>query len=135
MNRKMTQTRQSVFKSPIESRSMRRWLTVLLFVFMPLQAIWAAAAPYCGHEESPAAMHVGHHEHEHQDSPTDLDEVPVALGDHTDCHVCHGAGAVVPETLGVLTQVVPQGPAPTSAKSLPTPPVSFPERPNWARLA
>lgn len=44
---------------------MRRLLLVFLLVFMPLQSIWAAASPYCGHESAPQASHFGHHVHEH----------------------------------------------------------------------
>lgn len=44
---------------------MRRWLTLLLLVTLPLQFTWAAAAAYCQHEQAPSARHMGHHEHEH----------------------------------------------------------------------
>ena len=114
---------------------MRRWLAILLLVFLPLQSLWAAAAPYCEHEETTKSMHLGHHAHEHQESQVDQDSSDGPAASHTDCHVCHGAGGAVPATLEDLTQAVPQGPAPILAMSLPTPPVSLPERPNWARLA
>ena len=39
---------------------MRRLLLILLLAFMPLQSIWAAAAGYCSHEETPGAAHFGH---------------------------------------------------------------------------
>jgi hypothetical protein len=45
---------------------MRRWFAVFLLILVPLQLSWAVAATYCGHEEDPAARHVGHHEHRHE---------------------------------------------------------------------
>ena len=43
---------------------MRRWLSILLLVFMPFQFSWAAVATYCEHESGTRAKHFGHHEHE-----------------------------------------------------------------------
>ncbi len=58
---------------------MRRWLTLLLLVLLPLQFTWTAAAVYCQHEgarETSAGIgHFGHHEHEH---PATLDVADVA---------------------------------------------------------
>ncbi|MBU0601652.1 MAG: hypothetical protein KKD25_04520 [Gammaproteobacteria bacterium] len=45
---------------------MRRWLSILLLVFLPFQFTWAAAAGYCQHETGAAAQHFGHHDHKHQ---------------------------------------------------------------------
>ena len=46
---------------------MRRWLTVLMLVLLPLQVSWAAASAYCQHEQSVTEMqHLGHHEHKHE---------------------------------------------------------------------
>jgi hypothetical protein len=45
---------------------MRRWLTILLLVVLPLQFSWAAAASYCQHDEDASTQHVGHHDHQHQ---------------------------------------------------------------------
>ncbi|MCA0175635.1 MAG: hypothetical protein LCH73_05000 [Proteobacteria bacterium] len=44
---------------------------MLLLTLLPLQFGWAAVAPYCAHEASPAAEHVGHHSHQHAGSPAD----------------------------------------------------------------
>ncbi|MDR1063472.1 MAG: hypothetical protein LBL48_06015 [Azoarcus sp.] len=54
---------------------MRRWLAVLLLVFLPLQSAWAAAGVYCQHERGEAANHFGHHEHRHvtPDNSADTD--------------------------------------------------------------
>ena len=45
---------------------MRRWLTILLLVLLPLQFSWAAAASYCQHDGDASTQHVGHHDHQHQ---------------------------------------------------------------------
>ena len=114
---------------------MRRWFAILLLVLLPLQALWAAAAPYCEHEESPASMHIGHHTHEHQGPDQDLSG-PDGLGaSHADCHVCHGAGGAVAAPLVASAQGGGHATLPGLGMSLPTPPVFPPDRPNWARLA
>ena len=114
---------------------MRRWFAILLLVLLPLQSLWAAAAPYCAHEESPTTMHVGHHAHEHQDAQQDED-VPEGPGaSHADCHVCHGAGAAVTAVLEASSQRGHSRSLPMWARALPIPPVFQPDRPNWARLA
>lgn len=48
---------------------MRRWLTLVLLVLLPIQFTWAAAAPYCQHEQAADSFHLGHHVHEHLPSP------------------------------------------------------------------
>ena len=47
---------------------MRRWLSILLLVFLPFQFSWAAVAGYCQHEADAASQHFGHHEHQQQDA-------------------------------------------------------------------
>lgn len=115
---------------------MRRWLPILLLMLLPLQAVWAAAAPYCEHEESPTAMHVGHHTHEHQGSQAD-DQEPssTSFADHADCPACHGAAAAVPALTGSAAVAGDSDAAPTWLQSIPRPPVFPPDRPNWSRLA
>lgn len=113
---------------------MHRLLAIFLLVFLPLQAVWAAAAPYCGHEETVQATHVGHHAHDHEDSQLDLDDGGLT-GDHADCDACQGgANAMVS-----LPQVAPPSAARTHARALhgalPAAPPSIPDRPDWARLA
>lgn len=79
---------------------MRRWFVVLLLVVVQVQLAWAAAAPYCKHETSPAAAdHIGHHEHQHDAGPgsgsTD-DSSGWADTLDADCAFCHlGASAAV----------------------------------------
>jgi cytochrome c5 len=80
---------------------MRRWLLVLLLLVLPLQFAWAAAAPYCAHEATPAASkHPGHHQHVHQggsDVAKAGDDGNGIGTDHTDCASCHaGAAATLP---------------------------------------
>lgn len=115
---------------------MRRWLAIFLLVLLPLQAVWAAAAPYCEHEENPTAMHVGHHIHEHQASQAD-DQEPSSTGlaDHADCHICHGVAAAVPALAGAAAVADHGDAAPAWLQALPRPPVFPPDRPNWSRLA
>lgn len=116
---------------------MRRWFAVLLLVFLPLQTIWAAAAPYCGHEEELAAWDVGHHTHEHRDAQPSGDEGSDGLpSSHADCHVCHGAGGAVgtPQDDASHSGAY-RGHPPMRVRALPAPPVFTPDRPNWARLA
>lgn len=71
---------------------MRRWLLVLLMLFLPLQFSWAVAATYCTHEPSGAATgHFGHHEHHHPASG-DLSKdgsAKLAKAVDSDCEVCH----------------------------------------------
>ena len=118
---------------------MRRWLAILLLLFMPVQGLWAAAAPYCQHEEDPAAMHVGHHTHEHhgaQSGLADLDDDgggPAA--EHADCHTCHGGAASIATSSQVAAPGLARESAPESAAALPAAPVTLPERPDWARSA
>lgn len=114
---------------------MRRWLAILLLVFLPLQSLWAAAAPYCAHEEKPKSAHLGHHAHEHQESQVDQDSSDGPAASHTDCHVCHGGGGALPAPFVATGMDGQFGPHPALSTTLPTPPASFPERPNWARLA
>ncbi len=111
---------------------MRRWLFVLLLLVLPFQMVWAAAAPYCGHEaHSVAKKHFGHHEHQHaasgETAPALADNPGDAGAPHADCESCHlgGSGAISiaqlfigswprGSTLGVATQRytshVPAGP-------------------------
>lgn len=69
---------------------MSRLLAIALLVFLPFQSIWAAAAPYCGHDPAAAASaHFGHHEHDPAGAAQPIDDagaVPVA---DADCAACH----------------------------------------------
>lgn len=82
-------------------RSMRRWLTILLLLVLPVQFAWSAAAAYCQHEQIPARTHIGHHAHEHEAQGSDGSKASgqhlgdksttkalKLLGDN-DCGYCH----------------------------------------------
>ena len=116
---------------------MRRWLSLLLLVLLPLQFTWAAAAVYCQHEAAPAARHVGHHEHEHEDAvqakKDTRDAVKLAkFTSDNDCGSCH-LTALKPlqaEPLAVPALNGRQAPAGT-VHPLQTREPDRLERPNW----
>lgn len=45
---------------------MRRWLSLLLLIVLPLQSNWAALSAFCQHEQGIQANHIGHHLHQHE---------------------------------------------------------------------
>lgn len=69
---------------------MRRWLTVLLLVLLPLQLGWAALGSYCQHETGRQAQHLGHHSHPHQGllGNKQGDTAEKGKGLHGDCNAC-----------------------------------------------
>ena len=116
---------------------MRRWLLIALLFVLPLQMVWGAAAPYCGHESrAGAAKHFGHHEHDHQgaQSSAAADDSAQGIGaNHVDCDSCHlGASATLPcadvEVSAAAPGRVPGHRLPSYRS--PTPP--GPERPDIA---
>ncbi|HEX5373532.1 MAG TPA: DUF2946 family protein [Aquabacterium sp.] len=118
---------------------MRRFLAVLLLVLLPLQSIWAAAAPYCQHEAS-GSSHVGHHTHEHHQAAADdvgADTSSDALTmDHADCHACQAASLAM---LGLVDSyrrpVSSEIHFDTTQAGTTAPPSIRPERPQWRSLA
>lgn len=126
------------------TETMRRWIAMFLLVWLPLQSLWAAAAPYCQHEASVQGTHLGHHEHEHAagsldastaDASADVD-AELAKADHADCHGCHGHCADMPQPLGLSQALAPQrGLNSAPDARVPAAPVALPERPNWSRFA
>jgi len=118
---------------------MRRVLAIFLLVWLPLQSIWAAAAPYCQHEASEAS-HLGHHPHEHRHAKAD-DHKPDPAGDgvgmdHADCHVCHAASPAVVALGGCFAcPALDDMSLDTRQVRLTAPPSSRPERPQWRGLA
>lgn len=117
---------------------MRRWLTIFLLIFLPLQATWAAAGSYCQHETGVAAQHFGHHEHRHPGSPSDEGKVKsskVAFAIDGDCDFCHLCCSVILSSLSAIpylstTAVVRPLEKPHFLSTI----LSPPERPNWQRL-
>lgn len=71
---------------------MRRILLIFLLIIVPFQFSWAAAGDYCRHESGSAAMHFGHHAHQHQDSAEKSQSNAKSVKSHPDCGACHGAG-------------------------------------------
>src|SRR3989344_5090250 len=93
---------------------MRRFVALLLLVLLPLQAVWAAAAPYCQHEGGAA----GHH-----------DGTNGAGAEHSDCHVCHGGTVLAHEVRLAQVMSTTTQPVPTVAHGLPALPLSTPWTP------
>lgn len=123
---------------------MRRWLAILLLVFLPIQFSWAAVASYCGHETGAAAGHIGHHDHAgHGHAKQDADPGHPGKADgksagasSIDCGHCHGYCAgmvaiVAPLAAQSLASVPPSLGDTPRAEHLP----AQPERPQWAALA
>ncbi len=132
---------------------MRRFVALLLLVLLPLQAVWAAAAPYCQHEGDAASHHIGHHqpEHAHAHAHTTVAEAsqddahgapgePATPGEgaasaHSDCHVCHGGTVLAQEVRMLQVAAASAQPVPTLVHGLPAPPAERPDRPSWLALA
>ena len=119
-------------------RPMRRWLSILLLVFLPFQFSWAAVAGYCQHETDASSQHFGHHDHKHH-ADADRDGIPdskLTSGIDNDCGTCHAGclvaifGAVgLPLATGISLAIT-GSPGTTSSA-----PFAEPERPNWSVLA
>jgi hypothetical protein len=113
---------------------MRRWLAILLIVFLPLQFSWAAAAVYCQHESDAGTQHFGHHEHEHHADaePDALPDSDLAGGIDHDCGPCHAGGVVALfadislSLASGLSFVISRPPGALSSAAS-----AVPERPNW----
>lgn len=118
---------------------MKRLLIILMFLIVPLQLSWAAAAAYCEHETNPSTVHFGHHEHKHIASTDEakIDGSKSAAAADSDCTSCHLGG------IAILTM-----PAPSMALDLVSAPSitagnpllassrpSRPERPKWVVAA
>lgn len=133
---------------------MRRLVALFLLVLLPLQAVWAAAAPYCQHEGDAASHHIGHHQPEHAHTHPTVAHAADAIQDdargspgetgnpgegaasaHSDCHVCHGGSVLAHEVRLVQAMSATVPPVPALAQGLPAPPIERPERPKWSALA
>ncbi len=70
---------------------MKRLLTILLLVLIPLQVTWAAVGVYCQHESDMVTQHIGHHTHEHKSdsSSTDKSDSTSKSVFDNDCGTCH----------------------------------------------
>lgn len=125
---------------------MRRALTVLLLLILPLQLSWAVAAAYCQHEVSvPSTGHVGHHEHLHaQDAEKVSGDVakknspeqqgggdkPQCVDD--DCAYCHLAGLKTVTVADIVLAVAVESTFVTrSVLPIESQPRGRIDRPNW----
>jgi hypothetical protein len=117
---------------------MKRLLSILLLVLLPIQFGWAVAGVYCEHETGAAGKHFGHHAHQHRvDASTD--GTGKAAGQqqaHADCASCHAGfvGVILdPDricTVSSLLRAVPPAPRVLVSTHL-----SEPERPDWSTPA
>ena len=124
---------------------MRRWLSILLLVFMPFQFSWAAVATYCEHELGTRAKHFGHHEHEHKHpqaagEPDKASKVKLggASGgalDVADCHFHCQCTVDLPAALEMPMVIGSQALTDWTMADAIAPVQSRPERPQWVDYA
>jgi hypothetical protein len=116
---------------------MRRLLSILLLLILPLQFCYAVAASYCVHEAGQSASHFGHHVHVHKggDQASGATKSKTKLFADNDCVSCHLAKA---ELLGepVKTPTFMRESASPSGDALLYSSVdpNRIERPNWLQL-
>jgi len=117
---------------------MRRWLTILLLVMMPLQLGWAAIGSYCQHESGSQTKHFGHHAHQHT-SQAGGDDGPGPQGGkdpHNDCNACISASVMPIFSAVALFDVSSSSAGETVFLAHPlSRPSSPPDRPPWVCLA
>ena len=127
---------------------MRRCLSILLLVFMPLQFSWAAVGTYCEHESGTRAQHFGHHEHkhEHKQRQASGESVEASKGklasvlsgvlagavDVADCHFHCQCTVDLPAVLVMPIVIGSQAPTDWTVADAIAPVLSRPERPQWA---
>lgn len=123
---------------------MRRWCFLLLMLVLPTQFVWAAAAPYCGHEVDGISDkgHFGHHEHRHQadeqnrsDDNGTSDPSKSSSAPHVDCESCHFGSALTLASFAVAvgkssSAVSPQASVDRFTSQIPV----APERPDIRKL-
>lgn len=114
---------------------MRRWLSILLLVFMPFQFSWAAVAAYCEHESDARVQHFGHHEHEHRQPAGEAAEASkgklAGALDVADCHLHCQCAAAGPVSANLPTVMNGSAPTQLALDDTVAPPPSRPERPQW----
>ena len=117
---------------------MRKWLAIVLLVFLPLQFSWAAVASYCQHETGAAAKHFGHHAHQHKaaDGQDASPDPAKTLGGDPDCASCHaGCFSVLSGDVKLASPVSPSLDTGYPPEHLAAPPPERLERPQWRALA
>lgn len=114
---------------------MRRWLSILLLVFMPFQLSWAAVATYCQHESGTRSQHFGHHEHQHQppasQSGEDTNPKASAALDIADCHFHCQCAAALPAPMGTPVVIGASHLTDWAVSHAIAPVLPQPERPQW----
>lgn len=115
----------------------RRWLSILLLVLLPLQFAWAQAADYDAHGSGSHEMHFGHHDHSHDHGePTDAPDGGAGGSIDADGHHCHGQCSGMPAPVSVVAAVIsslsPDVRIDAHSGALAPP---RPERPQWRPLA
>lgn len=120
---------------------MRKFVTLLFLLLLPLQWTTAAVAAYCQHEQDgQARQHIGHHAHEHQaaadQARSDSGNADFDVGFDSDCPSCHAhfiQALLDSDSPAFLTSQ--GGKIMAYPAFLPTPPPSSPFRPPLADLA
>jgi len=118
---------------------MRRLLSILLILILPLQFCYAVAASYCQHEDGQSASHFGHHVHVHEDgdqtSGSTKSKPKTKLFADNDCVSCHLAK---PELLSKQVKIptfMRESAAPSGGTLLySSADPNRIERPNWLKL-
>jgi hypothetical protein len=129
VNQRLAEPRITV----ILSNMLHRFFALFLLSMLPLQASWAAIAPYCNHETAIEAQHFGHHEHNHDHSDPTHPSEPNEID--SDCAVCHSGWIAI-----IFTDAANSGldalmaNASLCATFSPHGTKVRPERPNWLRL-
>ena len=122
---------------------MRRWMSILLLVFMPFQFSWAAVGTYCEHEIGTRAQHFGHHEHKHEvkrrqaaggSGEASKGKVAGAL-DLADCHFHCQCTVDLPAVLVMPIVIGSHAPTEWAVADAIAPVPSRPERPQWVNHA
>ena len=126
---------------------MRRWLSIMLLVLLPLQFSWAAVAGYCGQEEGAGVegvAAVGVHAHQADAAlagrcgqGSGAEALGHALhldGGHDHCHG-HVVAAPPTPRCGLEAKTTPERFSVSDHAHADEGPRARPERPQWRRLA
>lgn len=129
----------------------RKIVTLLVFLMLPFQATWAAVAPYCLHEVGTAALHLGHHNHEHNEPENsekrdnnsehlfaniDLSASSALTYIDSDCGVCHlNCGSAILTVVSSFESFFAASQMTNVISSSSEANQSRPERPKWPSLA
>lgn len=113
---------------------MRKWLSILLLIVVPLQFTWAASSVYCLHEVGVAAQHPGHHGHQHVKQAGELVQVdnPKSIAIDLDCGNCHTGWSIGLASLSAPELLLSVSGVESSPEhALVSPPLKTPDRPQW----